>query len=98
MGSGLIDPTFQAEPEERPCGGCGENLRKLVGRTWYSKATSVEIWGVYDGGLFSAHTTQSGGCGFAWHRWPKGHHLRAKAEPYLNEWLDRYHAAKETTE
>jgi hypothetical protein len=91
----VVDPTFQAEPEERPCPGCGDNLRHLVGRTWYSKTTLVEIRGVYDGGLFCAHTRQSGGCGFAWHRWPKGHHLRVRAEEYVKEWNHRYREAKE---
>jgi hypothetical protein len=45
--------------------------------------------GVYDGGLFYAHTRQSGGCGAAWHRWPEGHHLRERAEPYLRHWNER---------
>lgn len=68
------------------CPACGADLTHVVRGTQYSRATSVEIRGVYDGGLFYAHTRQSGGCGAAWHRWPEGHHLRAKAEPYVSQW------------
>lgn len=71
------------------CPGCQEDLTYVVRGTQYSKATSVEIRGVYDGGLFYAHTRESGGCGLAWHRWPEGHHLRARASLYLTEWNDR---------
>lgn len=77
------------------CPGCQEDLTYVVRGTTYSKATSVEIRGVYDGGLFYAHTRESGGCGTAWHRWVKveGYRdhpdLRAKADPYVREWNDR---------
>lgn len=83
------------EPDEF-CGGCGENLTHVVRGTRYSKATSVEIRGVYDGGLFYAHTLESGGCGFAWHRWVKvdGYRdhpeMRAKAQPFIDRWNRRY--------
>jgi hypothetical protein len=68
---------------------CGAELAYVVRGTTYSRATSVEIRGVYDGGLFYAHTRESGGCGFAWHRWPEGYGLRSRAEPYLREWNER---------
>lgn len=71
------------------CPACGADLVHVVRGTQYSRATSVEIRGVYDGGLFYAHTRQSGGCGAAWHRWPEGHHLRERAEPYLQQWNER---------
>lgn len=65
----------------------------------YSRATLVEIRGVYDGGLFIAHTRQSGGCGFAWHRWaaplnPDSNEytsLHEKAEPYIKKWNDQWY-------
>lgn len=68
------------------CPGCNEDLRHVVNGTEYSRATSVEIRGVYDGGLFYAHI---GGCGVAWHRWPEGHHLRERAIRYLDDWNAR---------
>jgi hypothetical protein len=77
---------------------CGAELAYVVRGTTYSKATSVEVRGVYDGGLFYAHTRESGGCGAAWHRWPEepaspAHYyhqtLRQKAEPYVREWNER---------
>lgn len=83
--------------EHEVCAGCGESLSHVVRGTRYSKATSVEIRGVYDGGLFYAHTTQSGGCGFAWHRWDgtgrypeHGRTLRDKAQPFIDRWNRRY--------
>lgn len=61
----------------------------------YSKATMVEIRGVYDGGLFLAHPRQSGGCGFAWHRWDQSDayakRLYDKAERYIEEWNERWY-------
>lgn len=71
------------------CPACDVDLTYVVEGRTYSKATSVEIRGVYDGGLFYAHTRESGGCGFAWHRWPEKHYLRARASLYLTEWNDR---------
>ena len=76
------------------CPGCGDDLTYSVGGTQYSRATSVEVRGAYDGGLFYAHTRESGGCGFAWHRWPEGHYLRKRASLYLNEWNDRNREVK----
>lgn len=64
----------------------------VVRGTQYSRATSIEVRGVYDGGLFYAHTRQSGGCGAAWHRWPDGHPLRLKAEPWLERWNAKHEA------
>lgn len=78
--------------EIRTCAGCGENLTHVVNGTEYSKATAVEVRGVYDGALFYAHVRETGGCGFAWHRWVKvpGYsdhpELRAKAQPYIDQW------------
>lgn len=40
----------------------------------------VKIRGVYDGGLYFECLE----CGERLHRWPKGHYLRAKAEPFVN--------------
>lgn len=71
------------------CPACDADLAHVVEGRTYSKATLVEIRGVYDGGLFYAHTRQSGGCGFAWHRWPEDSHLFARADLYLSEWNDR---------
>jgi len=80
-------------PED--CAGCGESLVYFVQGTRYSKATSVEIRGVYDGGLFHAHTVESGGCGFAWHRWSpdvlRERPLFLKAQPFINRWNRRYY-------
>lgn len=86
--------TDEVEPEV--CDGCGESLTHFVNGTRYSKATSVEVRGVYDGGLFYAHTLESGGCGFAWHRWGETNgryntkHLRDKAQPFIDRWNKRY--------
>lgn len=77
--------------EKDRCGGCGQNLNYVVSGTLYSRAASIEVSGVYDGGLFYAHVPQTGGCGFAWHRWPEGNYLRQKADRYLVQWLERYY-------
>jgi hypothetical protein len=65
------------------CPLCGRVLSYEVDGKTYSKATLVEIRGVYDGGLFYADMD---GCGFAWHRWPEDHYLRERAETYLESW------------
>lgn len=83
---------------ERPCPGCGEDLYYTVRGTRYSRATSVEIRGVYDGGLFYAHTVQSGGCGRAWHRWEGPSRLRVKAQKYIDEWNQRWFASNGTAD
>ena len=44
---------------------------------------TVEIPGVYDGGLFFECWRPDGGCGARWHRLPPGHPLRMRAEPYV---------------
>lgn len=83
------------EPDDI-CAGCGDNLTYFVGGTRYSRVTSVEVRGVYDGGLYYAHPLQSGGCGFAWHRWEEisgrynTKHLRDKAQPFIDSWNRRY--------
>lgn len=72
------------------CPLCSRVLSHEVDGVTYSKATLVEIRGVYDGGLFYADI---GGCGKAWHRWPEtdnwGGIMRAKAQPYLDQWNAR---------
>lgn len=73
------------DPETGGCPGCGESLTTDQG---YSKATLVEIRGVYDGGLFYAHPKESGGCGFAWHRWIEPN-MRKKAQAYIDRWNER---------
>ncbi len=40
----------------------------------------VEIWGVYDGGLFFVCNA----CSHAFHRWPEGHRLHMKAQIYID--------------
>lgn len=39
----------------------------------------VEVWGRYDGVLY----WECLACTHRWHRWPVGHYLRARAEPYV---------------
>ena len=82
----MTEPARVPASAERPCPGCGADLTHVVMGTTYSRATSIEVRGVYDGGLFYAHTRQSGGCGAAWHRWPEGHPLHLKAQPWLERW------------
>ncbi len=66
---------------------CGREMAYLgLSGQWYSNKTSVEIPGVYDGGLFYADVSHRDGCGKAWHRWHKGHPLREKAQPYIDDW------------
>lgn len=73
-----------------PCPGCGEDLNYVVEGIRYTRATSVEIPGVYDGGLFNAHTRQSGGCGYAWPRWTKASpRLYDLAMKYIEQWNAR---------
>lgn len=87
-------------PSVRKCEGCEEDLTHVVNGVEYSRATAVEIRGVYDGALFYAHTKESGGCGFAWHRWQEAEvrgnngyrsylSLREKAQPYIDQWNAR---------
>lgn len=61
------------------CPHCDTDLSyQYRGRT-YSRAVMVEVRGVYDGGLY----WMCPDCRAPWHRWPEGHYLRAKAEPYV---------------
>jgi len=71
--------------EIRVCPGCGEDISYEANGITYSKATLVEIRGVYDGGLFLSHARPNG-CGYAWHRWPEGSSLWQKAQPYVRQW------------
>lgn len=73
---------------ERVCPECSADLTYEVNGVTYSKASSVEIWGVYDGGLFYLHKE----CGATWHRWPEGHRLREAAQKYM----DMRNAARES--
>lgn len=81
----------------RSCDGCGEDLTYFVSGTQYSRAVGIEVRGVYDGVLFYAHTRESGGCGFAWHRWQEAEarqnfgyrsylSMQEKAQPYIDQW------------
>ena len=47
---------------------------------YYGRTIMVEIQGVYDGGLYMMCPD----CGKAWHRWPEGHHLRKRAQRYID--------------
>ncbi|MPZ66207.1 MAG: hypothetical protein GEU83_12060 [Pseudonocardiaceae bacterium] len=49
------------------------------GASHYSRTLGVEIPGVYDGVLY----WRCPDCGGRWHRFPPGHHLRQRAEPYV---------------
>lgn len=73
------------------CPLCGRVLSYEVDGKTYSKATLVEIRGVYDGGLFYADLE---GCGRAWHRWSEdstyGRQMRVKAQPYLDQWNEAH--------
>ncbi len=73
------------------CPLCGRVLSYEVNGKTYSKATLVEIQGVYDGGLFYADVE---GCGRAWHRWSvdvlKERPLALKAQPYLEQWNEAH--------
>lgn len=46
----------------------------------YSRTIGVNIPGVYDGVLYWACPD----CGGTWHRWPEGHHLRRRAQPWIH--------------
>jgi hypothetical protein len=73
------------------CPMCGRGLGYEVNGKTYSKATLVEIRGVYDGGLFYADVE---GCGKAWHRWSDisayTRAMRDKAQPYLDQWNEAH--------
>lgn len=79
--------TTQAS-ERETCPWCRENLEYEVNGVTYSRATLVEIQGVYDGGLFYAHTRPDG-CGKAWPRWPYDSGLGKRALSYIDEWNQR---------
>lgn len=48
-------------------------------KTHFSRKIGVEITGAYDGCLYWACPD----CGGRWHRWPEGHYLHERAEPYV---------------
>jgi hypothetical protein len=87
-------PVIKTPVEGKNCPKCDRLLTyKVEGNdTVYSHATSVEIRGVYDGGLFYADT-QEGGCGGAWHRWEadsnRGKTLHQAAQKYIDQWNER---------
>jgi hypothetical protein len=70
---------------------CGRALGYEYEGQVYSRATLIEIRGVYDGGLFYADVQ---GCGRAWHRWSdisaytRG--MRDKAQPYIDRWNEAH--------
>ena len=51
------------------------------GKTHYFRLIGIEVQGVYDGVLFY----RCPDCKRAFHRWPEGHELRQKAEPFVFE-------------
>jgi hypothetical protein len=55
---------------DNDCPQCGLERAKVVG---------VEVWGVYDGVLY----WHCPACGWAWHRWPEGRDLHARADRYV---------------
>lgn len=73
-------------PETAKCPHCLRDLTYEANGAVYSKAYSVEVRGVYDGGLFYRDVE---GCGMAWHRWKDdtgyGKGMRAKAQPYIDQ-------------
>lgn len=60
------------------CPHCGSNQRTDDGE--YRRTFMIEIRGLYDGGLFY----ECPDCQGRWHRWPEGHMLRRKADPYVD--------------
>lgn len=90
-----VDPKSVPPGTKEHCPGCGVDLRYERNGTVYNRGTSVEVRGVYDGGLFYAHTVDSGGCGIAWHRWGTGDasskRLHDKAEQYIDMWNERWY-------
>jgi len=75
------------------CPHCGANLVQEVNGQIGYRMVSVEIRGVYDGGLF----WMCPDCEGRWHRWPKGHYLRAKAHRYVCDMGPEGEEVKETT-
>ena len=68
------------------CPLCGVSLKYTDEHgTVLSRGISVEVQGVYDGGLFY----QCPDCRGTWHRWPEGDRLRAKAQHIMDEWERR---------
>jgi len=64
---------------DKNCPSCKADLSYVVDGNTYSKIISVEIRGVYDGGLFYLCPV----CDVAWHRWQRMHYLWEKADPYV---------------
>lgn len=56
---------------------------------FYRHSVLMEIPGVYDGGLFMVCPF----CDGAWHRWPEGHYLHKRAEPFIQ----RHNEMRKTT-
>lgn len=59
------------------CPHCGSDQLSDGGP--YRRTFMIEIGGLYDGGLFY----ECPDCQGRWHRWPPGHRLRERAEPYV---------------
>jgi hypothetical protein len=65
------------------CPHCGADLTYTDEHgSVFSRGISVEIRGIYDGGLFY----QCPDCSGTWHRWPEGDPLRIKAQRVMDEW------------
>lgn len=89
----MIHPKYLGKTDF--CPYCEKDLQYTVADqpdVIYSHAVSVEIPGVYDGGLFYLCPFCSG----AWHRWPKLHYLHARAEPYVESYNNRRIPIQET--
>lgn len=58
-----------------------EDIRHHYGdKTHFRRVIGIEVRGVYDGVLYY----RCPDCGGTWHRWPEGHYLRRRAEPFVN--------------
>lgn len=75
------------------CPKCGRSFDDGRG---YRLETSVEIRGIYDGTAFWADDPYNGGCGWAWHRFPKDDtywgNLHSRIQPHLDSYINKnYH-------
>lgn len=82
----LVQARHGLETHGRPCIPLREG-RKMVDlwlacpRCGAKDPAMVEIRGAYDGGLYWLCQSD----GFAWHRWPTGHYLNHRAQPYIDK-------------
>lgn len=70
------------------CPHCGASLngapipeeqQDVFGGTHFRREIGIEVLGVYDGVLY----WKCPDCDGTWHRWPEGHALRERAQPYV---------------